>query len=187
LLGRWYRCPELLLGARSYSTGCDNWAAGCIFAELMLRVPFMAAESDMEQLNMIFSALGTPSEADWPVRPPVLLIVAQPRRNALFVVGCPFCMWNTERTEPFPFFLRLQGLSKLANGAVFDKKPRSDLRMLFSAASPEAVDLMEKLLTFDPRKRITAKEVRPFFLFCCIPPSRLDLRRASRMKLPDVS
>lgn len=67
-LYRWYRCPELLLGARSYSTGCDNWAAGCIFAELMLRVPFMAAESDMEQLNMIFSALGTPGEAEWPVR-----------------------------------------------------------------------------------------------------------------------
>lgn len=54
----------------------------------------------------------------------------------------------------------LQGFSKLANGAVFDKKPRSDLRMLFSAASPEAIDLMEKLLTFDPRKRITAKGVR---------------------------
>ena len=46
---RWYRPPELLLGARSYSTGVDLWATGCIFAELMLRVPFMAGESDMEQ------------------------------------------------------------------------------------------------------------------------------------------
>jgi len=64
---RWYRPPELLLGARSYSTGVDTWAAGCIFAELMLRVPFMAGESDMEQLNTIFTALGTPSEKDWPV------------------------------------------------------------------------------------------------------------------------
>lgn len=63
----WYRCPELLLGARSYSTGVDVWAAGCIFAELMLRVPFMAAESDMDQLDVIFSALGTPTEQDWPV------------------------------------------------------------------------------------------------------------------------
>lgn len=34
----------------------------------MLRVPFMAAESDMDQLNVIFSALGTPTEQDWPVR-----------------------------------------------------------------------------------------------------------------------
>ncbi|GAA5834238.1 hypothetical protein JCM3766R1_004497 [Sporobolomyces carnicolor] len=63
---RWYRPPELLLGARSYSTGVDTWAAGCIFAELMLRVPFMAGESDMEQLQTIFNALGTPTEKDWP-------------------------------------------------------------------------------------------------------------------------
>ncbi|GAA5926570.1 TFIIH complex serine/threonine-protein kinase subunit KIN28 [Sporobolomyces koalae] len=63
---RWYRPPELLLGARSYSTGVDTWAAGCIFAELMLRVPFMAGESDMEQLQTIFNALGTPTEREWP-------------------------------------------------------------------------------------------------------------------------
>lgn len=67
-LCRWYRPPELLFGARSYSTGVDNWAAGCIFAELMLRVPYMAGESDFEQLNTIFSALGSPTEAEWPVR-----------------------------------------------------------------------------------------------------------------------
>ncbi|GAA5914462.1 hypothetical protein JCM6882_003026 [Rhodosporidiobolus microsporus] len=120
---RWYRSPELLLGCRSYSTGVDQWAAGCIFAELMLRVPFMAAESDMEQLNMIFSAMGTPDEGVWP------------------------------------------GFSKLANGASFEKKPKTDLRMLFSAASSEALDLMEKLLAYDPRKRITAKEslYHPYF------------------------
>ena len=52
------------------------WAAGCIFAELMLRVPFMAAESDMEQLNMIFTALGTPTEQDWPVRSLSLAILS---------------------------------------------------------------------------------------------------------------
>uniref|UniRef100_A0A0L8FIA0 Protein kinase domain-containing protein n=1 Tax=Octopus bimaculoides TaxID=37653 RepID=A0A0L8FIA0_OCTBM len=34
---RWYRCPELLFGARNYSTGVDTWAVGCILAELLLR------------------------------------------------------------------------------------------------------------------------------------------------------
>lgn len=33
----------------------------------MLRVPYMAGESDVEQLNTIFRALGTPTEAEWPV------------------------------------------------------------------------------------------------------------------------
>ncbi|KXJ25994.1 Cyclin-dependent kinase 7 [Exaiptasia diaphana] len=34
---RWYRCPELLFGARIYGTGVDMWAEGCILAELLLR------------------------------------------------------------------------------------------------------------------------------------------------------
>ncbi|KAI9017524.1 kinase-like domain-containing protein [Gaertneriomyces semiglobifer] len=63
---RWYRAPELLLGAQRYGYGIDIWAVGCIFAELMLRVPFMAGDSDIGQLNMIFKALGTPREEDWP-------------------------------------------------------------------------------------------------------------------------
>lgn len=44
------------------------WAMGCIFAELMLRTPYMAGETDLDQLKTIFRALGTPTEQDWPVR-----------------------------------------------------------------------------------------------------------------------
>jgi cyclin-dependent kinase 7 len=64
---RWYRAPELLLGAKHYSFGVDIWATGCIFAELMLRTPYFAAETDLAQLNMIFQALGTPTDKEWPV------------------------------------------------------------------------------------------------------------------------
>jgi len=63
---RWYRPPELLYGARAYSTGVDIWAVGCIFAELMLRTPYLAGENDFDQLNTIFRALGTPTEQEWP-------------------------------------------------------------------------------------------------------------------------
>lgn len=31
----WYRAPEVLLGARYYSTGVDIWSLGCIFAEMV--------------------------------------------------------------------------------------------------------------------------------------------------------
>ncbi|XP_072166833.1 cyclin-dependent kinase 7-like [Diadema setosum] len=63
---RWYRCPELLFGARIYGTGVDMWAMGCILAELLLRVPFLPGESDLDQLSRIFQTLGTPSEEEWP-------------------------------------------------------------------------------------------------------------------------
>ncbi|XP_035223433.1 cyclin-dependent kinase 7-like [Stegodyphus dumicola] len=63
---RWYRAPELIFGARIYSTGIDIWAVGCILAELLLRVPFLPGETDLDQLNHIFKVLGSPSEEDWP-------------------------------------------------------------------------------------------------------------------------
>jgi cyclin-dependent kinase 7 len=68
LIIRWYRSPELLLGARAYGYGVDIWALGCIFAELMLRTPYLAAETDIGQLQTIFRALGTPTEELWPVK-----------------------------------------------------------------------------------------------------------------------
>ncbi|XP_013183676.1 cyclin-dependent kinase 7 [Amyelois transitella] len=63
---RWYRSPELLFGARQYGTGVDMWAIGCILAELLLRVPFLPGESDLDQLTRIFQVFGTPTEEIWP-------------------------------------------------------------------------------------------------------------------------
>ncbi|CAB3360612.1 Hypothetical predicted protein [Cloeon dipterum] len=63
---RWYRCPELLFGARSYGVGVDMWAVGCILAELLLRVPFLPGETDLDQLTKIFFVMGSPTEETWP-------------------------------------------------------------------------------------------------------------------------
>lgn len=56
----------MLYGARQYGTCIDMWAVGCILAELLLRVPFLPGESDLEQLTKIFQVLGTPTEETWP-------------------------------------------------------------------------------------------------------------------------
>lgn len=65
VITRWYRPPELLLGARFYSSKVDLWSTGAIFAELMLRTPYMPGESDAEQLEVIFKARGTPTDQEW--------------------------------------------------------------------------------------------------------------------------
>lgn len=41
VFARWYRAPELLFGSKMYGPGVDIWAAACIFAELILRRPFL--------------------------------------------------------------------------------------------------------------------------------------------------
>lgn len=57
---RWYRAPELIYGARMYGTGVDVWAVGCILAELLLREAIFPGETDLDQLDKIFTVTGTP-------------------------------------------------------------------------------------------------------------------------------
>ncbi|KAF7310646.1 Pkinase-domain-containing protein [Mycena chlorophos] len=62
----WYRAPEILLGASTYSTAVDMWSVGCIFAELVLKEPLFQAKGEMELLSMIFKLLGPPTSNSWP-------------------------------------------------------------------------------------------------------------------------
>jgi mitogen-activated protein kinase 1/3 len=83
---RWYRAPELIL-IQPYTTAVDMWSLGCIFAELLGmqsesipdfedRSPLFPGgkcyplsgdadtEERLDQLNVIFGVIGTPSKAD---------------------------------------------------------------------------------------------------------------------------
>ncbi len=62
----WYRSPEILLGAKCYSTPIDIWSIGCILAEMLTGRPFFCGESEFEQLLAIFRVLGTPNMKNWP-------------------------------------------------------------------------------------------------------------------------
>ncbi|CAI5440860.1 unnamed protein product [Caenorhabditis angaria] len=62
----WYRSPELLLGARYYSTPVDVWSIGCIMAEIILLKPLFPGRGELEQIKKIFMELGTPTTQIWP-------------------------------------------------------------------------------------------------------------------------
>ncbi|XP_022910297.1 cyclin-dependent kinase 5 [Onthophagus taurus] len=63
----WYRPPDVLFGAKLYTTSIDMWSAGCIFAELTNagRPLYPGADVD-DQLRRIFRMLGTPTDETWP-------------------------------------------------------------------------------------------------------------------------
>ncbi|XP_042025141.1 cyclin-dependent kinase G-2-like isoform X2 [Salvia splendens] len=121
----WYRAPELLLGAKLYSTAIDMWSLGCIMAELLSKEPLFNGKTEVEQLDKIFRILGTPNETIWP------------------------------------------GFSKLPGVKVnFVKHQYNLLRRKFPATSftgspvlsDTGFDLLNRLLTYDPDKRISAEE-----------------------------
>jgi cyclin-dependent kinase len=62
----WYRAPEILLGAKCYSTPIDIWSVGCILTEMLVGKPVFCGESEIEQLLTIFKILGTPDNKTWP-------------------------------------------------------------------------------------------------------------------------
>eukprot|EP00049_Salpingoeca_infusionum_P023755 m.13773 g.13773 ORF g.13773 m.13773 type:complete len:535 (-) comp6011_c0_seq2:721-2325(-) len=59
---RWYRAPEIMLNARAYDKPVDVWSVGCIFAEMVCRRPLFPGENLLDQVNLIFNVIGTPSE-----------------------------------------------------------------------------------------------------------------------------
>jgi len=64
ICSRYYRAPELIFGATSYTTAIDIWSLGCVIAELLLGQPLFPGESGVDQLVEIIKILGTPSKEE---------------------------------------------------------------------------------------------------------------------------
>ncbi|PVI03800.1 serine/threonine-protein kinase crk1 [Periconia macrospinosa] len=66
VITRFYRPPELLLGATHYGGCVDVWSTACVMAELAARAFFLVSETDIQHLSVIAELFGIPTEADWP-------------------------------------------------------------------------------------------------------------------------
>jgi len=121
----WYRAPELLLGYERYTEAVDMWAAGCILGELLRHEPLLPGKTEMQQLELIFKLLGSPSERIWPG------LSAMP-------------LWP-----------------KISLPA----QPYSFMQQEFPGLSEAGLDLMCRMLCYDPNKRITARGAlkHPYF------------------------
>eukprot|EP00938_MAST-03A_sp_MAST-3A-sp1_P006210 g6210.t1 len=62
---RWYRAPEVLLRSSSYNSPIDQWACGCIIAELFTLRPLFPGTSEADEIYKICSVLGTPTRSTW--------------------------------------------------------------------------------------------------------------------------
>ncbi|EUD66919.1 CMGC/CDK protein kinase [Plasmodium inui San Antonio 1] len=136
----WYRAPELLLGERCYTNKIDIWSVGCIFAEMILKKPLFIGENEIDQILKILSLLGLPDREDYP------------------------------EFYEYSFISKNKELFKKKKIKMNVTKIRShfpNVANQFSGLylSDTGLDLLQQLLHFNPRNRISAADAlkHPYF------------------------
>jgi mitogen-activated protein kinase 15 len=121
---RWYRAPEILLGA-NFNKPADIWSVGCIIGEMLNGRTVFPGTCTLNQLNLIVQLCGKPSEED----------VKDIEGSLSSLLG---------NIKPINF---------------------KNWNNIFLTASEEAVDLLQKMLMFNPKKRITVDEALGHYFF----------------------
>ena len=61
---RWYRAPEIILGAQQYTKAVDVWSVGCILGEMLHGRAIFPGKSTLNQIELILKLIGMPSDDD---------------------------------------------------------------------------------------------------------------------------
>lgn len=180
---RWYRAPEIMLSWKEYTKAIDVWSVGCIFAELLGRKPLFPGKDYIHQLNLITDVIGTPDDADMEyiesdkARRYIRCAARRGERGARRAsetrlsaralpggdettplppekhAGTPHGLLTASRcAHPRASLARPRLLSSLPF------KPRIPFDKIYPNANPLAIDLLGKLLLFNPARRISVED-----------------------------
>ncbi|KAF8457702.1 kinase-like domain-containing protein [Terfezia claveryi] len=127
----WYRPPEILLGCVRYTKSTDMWSCGLIIGELLVLVPLLPGETELEQLSLIVKFLNPPTDETWP----------KMRLLPKFSGQVLFRKPAEERDSG----------SDSKNGNI-------SLEKRFWGHTVETVNLLKDILQWDPERRLTAKK-----------------------------
>ncbi|CAF3472433.1 unnamed protein product [Rotaria socialis] len=128
---RWWRAPEVYVNWERYDEKLDMWSIGCMMAELILLRPIFRGKDHIDQLNKIFDIIGTPN----------------------LETLHELCTAHT-----YSYISRLAPKPKQNFNQLFGFKYDVTGEKIISGVSPQGVDLLDRLLSFDPRLRPTAEE-----------------------------
>lgn len=145
-----YHIPTLHASSRRFRT-LTNILYRCILIELITNNYLFAGSTDTEQLDLIFRVFGTPSDDSWPG-----------------VTQLPGWAGVEKKKSKYPsqdlddaFSLYIPALYQFYYCAY----------LISSSLSPEALDLAKKLLSLDPKKRISSFDAlqHPWFWTAPLP------------------
>lgn len=152
---RWYRAPEIMLGCRDYGTPVDVWAAGCVMGELLHRKPLFAGSDYQDQLKLIANMIGSPTEQE-------LRQFVKSERAISFMVK--HCIGKTH----LPWASVLGKHHHHHPSSSQRSQPMNNSTTILSNLgqfNSVALDLLDKMLTWDPNNRITVDDAlaHPYF------------------------
>ncbi|KAF8948908.1 dual specificity protein kinase kns1 [Haplosporangium bisporale] len=145
---RHYRAPEIILGM-GWSYPCDIWSVGCILVEFLTGEALFQTHDNLEHLAMMQAVLGPFPEK---------IIRATHKSSQKYFVRGRLDFPNEETKNPSKKFVRsLKPLSSFV-------EPVSNRAESLSFAS-DFIDLLRRLLCYDPAERITAAQAlrHPYF------------------------
>lgn len=127
----WYRAPELLLRCDTYGPEVDIWSVGCVFAEIILNHPIFGGENEIEVVKKIISIAAN---------------------------GDLDTAWSDWKVKISSDIMKKINLNLDKEDDKKEKTLDDILNESKTKLSPLGVDLLKKMLTIQPSKRITAKE-----------------------------
>lgn len=162
---RWYRAPELIL-IQPYTTAVDVWSLGCIFAELLSMqegsVPGYQDRSPLFPGGACYPLSGDTDNAERLDQLNVIFnVIGTPSKEDIAHIGS-------------------------ANEYIKNMKPikPKNLKDIYPAADPNALDLLNMMLKFNPKERCTAGEALNHSFFAGIRREEMETSVESPMESP---
>lgn len=151
--------PELLIGYEYYDYAIDMWSVGCMLAGLLFRrEPFFRGKDNEDQLGKIVSVLGTRDFLPYCRKCNVRLSSRARAAIGKYCSRAAAAAAASSSSDDSSPGLQPTTASLLDNEMGRRKPWTAFLTPSCPVPSPEAIDLLDRLLVYDHEQRWTARE-----------------------------
>lgn len=154
---RWYRAPEVILLEKQYNKEIDIWSLGCVYAEMLSLVKANAPH--YIERGPLF-----PGVSCFPLSPDVKTNIKRmgypcAENDQLNMI---FNVLGTPKEEDLTFITDPKARAYVSS---FPTKPSQNLLDFFPGCGPQELDILAKMLNFNPMNRILLDQLvmHPYF------------------------